>query len=81
MPKRGVKIEEWEVREGFVNSEAVFGRCSSGFDEEGHRVELEFCSGEKSDVGGKTSLEYVVEGDEGFQWRKAEQQERVRQKT
>ena len=40
-PKLGVKRKGWDVRQDFANNEAVMGRCSFGFDEEGHRVELE----------------------------------------
>ena len=40
--KRGVKREECQVRPDFANNDAVLGRCSFDFDDEGHSMELAF---------------------------------------
>ena len=36
------KREEWEVRRGVADNEAIWRKCSLNFDEEGHRIELDF---------------------------------------
>ena len=41
-PDRGVKREEWEVRQVFATSEAILGRCSCDSDEERRGFELDF---------------------------------------
>ena len=65
----GVCSEECEVRQDVVTSDAILGRCSSDYDEERQRFELEFEAAERVELGEEHHWTALIQGDEDFQWR------------
>ena len=69
---------DWQklVCQYFANNEAIVGRCSFGFDEKGHRVQLEIEAVKRVEWEEQRGTA-LAEGDEGFSVEEAEREERV----